>query len=48
MKIDDNSYLVITCNYIMKRCEDYKHPELGDDIVDMIKNMLRYVDVINK
>ena len=48
MKIDDNTYLVITCNYIMKKCEDYKHPELGKEIVDMLEDVLRYVDVVNK
>lgn len=48
MKIDDNTYLKITCNFIMKKCEDYKHPELGKDIMGMIEELLLYVDVVNK
>jgi len=44
----ENPYLRITVNSIRGLCQSYQHPDLGDRIVEMIKDMLEYVEVVNK
>lgn len=44
----ENSYLRLTCLGIRRLCCDYRHPELGEKIVEYIAEMLNYVDVVNK
>ena len=44
----ENAYLRLALIYINGLCKNYHHPDLGEQIEDILREMLLYVDIINK